>query len=213
MTGDRWHINANIRTQWEIQFLQYMGFSLHQPLGWFSLLVGISVCCAIKFKIVNVLLLPFTKVKSGSYQLQKDSLGKNYERTSVSEFAILAQIRSNFSVRKKVDFWAFVKQIPTLPYCPTVSYCAYWGRKQDEGLWLWLFALVTCDSWQVTRDTWHLTRHTWLIKKIGEAFWIFLDFLYQCFYPHTSRDSVSPYAWFWVSWWLRLIISITGSVS
>ena len=26
-----------------------------------------------------------------------------------------------------------------------------------EGLWLWLLALVTCDTWHFTCDTWHMT--------------------------------------------------------
>ena len=36
------------------------------------------------------LLLPFTKVESQINQLQKDSLGEIYERTLVSDLAILA---------------------------------------------------------------------------------------------------------------------------
>ena len=38
-----------------------------------------------------VILLPFTKVKSNIYHLQKDFLGKCYEKTLVTEIAILTQ--------------------------------------------------------------------------------------------------------------------------
>ena len=40
--------------------------------------------------LLNVLLPPFTNVKSQIDRLQKDFLGKSYERTVVSEIAILA---------------------------------------------------------------------------------------------------------------------------
>ena len=40
--------------------------------------------------LLNVLLLPFITVKSPINQFQTDSLGKNNERTFVSELAILA---------------------------------------------------------------------------------------------------------------------------
>ena len=40
---------------------------------------------------VNVLLLPFTNVKSQNNQFPKKSLGKSNERILVSEFAMFAQ--------------------------------------------------------------------------------------------------------------------------
>ena len=47
----------------------------------------------------NILLIPFSKVKSQIDRQQKDSLGKSYEKkTFVSEFVILV-------ARKKRDFW------------------------------------------------------------------------------------------------------------
>ena len=59
--------------------------------------------------IFNVILLPFTKVLCPNAQLQKDSLGKNYERTVVSDFAILSQKVSKIAPwKKKVYFLVFV---------------------------------------------------------------------------------------------------------
>ena len=51
--------------------------------------------------ILNVLLLPFTKVESQIDQLQKDFLVKSNETTLVSEFAIKAQKRLQIARREK----------------------------------------------------------------------------------------------------------------
>ena len=64
-------------------------------------------------------------------------------------------------------------------------------QQQGANLSLWLLALVTCDRWQVTPDTWQVTGDTWhLTKKKKKIFYLF--FWYQWYYPHMSRDSVSP---------------------
>ena len=56
------------------------------------------VCHATFCVFVNVFLLPFTKFESKTIQLQKDSLGKSYERILVSDFAIMAQKWSNIAL-------------------------------------------------------------------------------------------------------------------
>ena len=52
----------------------------------------------------NVLLLPFTKVESQIGQSQNDSLGISYDRTLVSDLAILARNWSKITACKKVFF-------------------------------------------------------------------------------------------------------------
>ena len=47
------------------------------------------LCHFLHFK--NVLLLPFTQIKSQIDQLKKGSLRESYKRTVVSDYAILAQ--------------------------------------------------------------------------------------------------------------------------
>ena len=63
-----------------------------------AILMTTSVCFT-PLIFLNVLLLPFTKVKSEINRIQKDSLGKSYEKTLVSEFAVLAQKGSNFAAQ------------------------------------------------------------------------------------------------------------------
>ena len=60
---------------------------------------------------------------------------------------------------------------------------------------------VSCDRWhkiggrwQVTGDTWHVKCDTWHVY-----FLIFLFSWYWCYYPHRSRDSVSPVCR--IFWW------------
>ena len=40
-----------------------------------------------------------------------------------------------------------------------------WARNRCEGdgLWLWLLALVTCETWNLIQDTWHMTHD---VKKL-----------------------------------------------
>ena len=61
-------------------------FSLNRPSV--SVLFG-CLCHFLHFK--NVLLLPFTQVKSQIDQLEKGSLRESCKRTAVSDYAILAQ--------------------------------------------------------------------------------------------------------------------------
>ena len=49
--------------------------------------------------------------------------------------------------------------------------------------------LVICDRWFVTRDTWLLTPDTWHLTIDR---WNLKKNIYCCYYPHTTRDSVSP---------------------
>ena len=45
---------------------------------------------------------------------------------------------------------------------------------------------LTSSLHRVRNDTWHVTHH-YLV-----SFFFLSDFWHQCYYPHTSRDSVSP---------------------
>ena len=58
-----------------------------------------SVCCML-YHFFYILLLQVTKVESQINQLQKDSLGKSFELTLVSEFAILAQKMLKIAAQK-----------------------------------------------------------------------------------------------------------------
>ena len=64
---------------------------------------------------------------------------------------------------------------------------------QAKHLWLWLLPLVTCYRWHPTQDMGHMTRYTWHMThktwKMTQDTWFFFS---RCYYPHTSRDSVSP---------------------
>ena len=45
--------------------------------------------------------------------------------------------------------------------------CFFWSLQtnwQEEGLWLWLLALVTDDRWHITGDIWQVTFERWHLK-------------------------------------------------
>ena len=60
-----------------------------------------------------------------------------------------------------------------------------------EALWLWLLALVTGDAWHAIDYMWHVTKEIFFF--FSSCFSVrFCLFWYRCYYPHTSRDLVSP---------------------
>ena len=70
--------------------------------------VCVSVCLwHLLLGFFKVLLLQFTKVKSQIDQLQKDSVGKSYEKTLLSDFDILASKLSKIAAQKKNNFNCF----------------------------------------------------------------------------------------------------------
>ena len=85
---------------------------------------------------LNVVLPPFTKVLGQFFFRLFDSLGKNYGKEVVSDFAILARKWSKIAVRKKVNFGLFFNSHLT----------GLTGRIEaaHQGDLLWLLALVTC---------------------------------------------------------------------
>ena len=70
--------------------------SLNGPTGPIQSLIRDVRLCVVSVSVplflffLNVLLLPFTKVKSQIDRIQKDSLRKSYETTLVSDLEILA---------------------------------------------------------------------------------------------------------------------------
>ena len=62
-------------------FFFEMRNSLNQPKGQFSLKVAMSLSTIFFIVLLNILLLPFTKVRSHINQLKKDYLGKSFLRT------------------------------------------------------------------------------------------------------------------------------------
>ena len=62
---------------------------------------------------------------------------------------------------------------------------------------------MTCDTWHVTPDTWHLAPDSWYMTR--DTWHLICFVLYRCYYPHTSRDSVSGRTdWHWLgNYWRR----------
>ena len=103
---------------------------------------GSYVICFICHFFLYVLLIPFTKVKIQIDQLQKDSLGKSYEITLISESAILSQKWSIIAAQICLIFWYL--QTIVDGFLQTILLCIV-GEGPWEGPWLWLLALLTCD--------------------------------------------------------------------
>ena len=108
----------------------------------------------------------------------------------VSEYSILAQKWSKMQ-RKKNDLWVFATPCwgVWVKISSSILLCKL-GELAGDGPWLWLLALFTCDSWQVTRDTWHMTHDTWF-KNIYLCIYRYWDY-----YPHTWEIQCLSYVGF-----------------
>ena len=118
--------------------------------------------CTILCIFFESLITPIYKSPRSTLSITKKSLPESNEKEVVSELANLAQKCSSLII-----LLCIVRELA------------------GGGSWLWLLALVTCDRWQVTCDMWHVTYDMWHLTSDPL-------FLYWCFYPRTSRDSVSP---------------------
>ena len=87
-------------------------------------------------------------------------------------------------------FWVIVNQ-STGRVCGCGCWC-WWqvtGDRWHASSETWH---LTPDTWHVTCGMWHVTCDTWHMAICFPPFCHFWPFLYQCYYPHTLRDSVSP---------------------
>ena len=118
-------------------------FLLYEPLGGFSLCVAKSVksrrlqrCCIILSIYVECLITPTYKDPRWQLSITKWFLREkdSWQRLSnfVSEFAILAQ--KWFKIALRIFFLV----------CWTIL-VSLLEELAEEGTWLWLLALVTCD--------------------------------------------------------------------
>ena len=69
-----------------------------------------------------------------------------------------------------------------------------WGSYHGEGSVAVAVAIwhMTYDTLHLTHDKWHMTPNTWYFFFSFFLLNPFYNICYWCYYPHTSRDSVSP---------------------
>ena len=103
-----------------------------------------------------VIILQFKKVKSQNGQLQKDSLGKNNERTLTSEFSNLAQKWLKI-VFANHCWWVLVK------ISSSIQLFILGGLAEGGSV---AVAVGVSDMWEVTHNTWQVTPETWLFVLV-----------------------------------------------
>ena len=106
---------------YKIDCIRSLFFLILNLKGHQNCIIGSQVFIIVFLKI---LFLPFTKVKSQINQLQKDSLGKSYEWTLVSECVIFV---SDMVEKRRAKNSRFVGDWSRSRSPAAASCCAYWG--------------------------------------------------------------------------------------